>query len=119
MLDERGRVLGGLQRKVGPFRLAVALAGAHRGVHAIQPAKGVGLLAGQLGEHERDAVAKDVRGAAHAHRDHRLQRSRLLAVIGQVGAHPSGHGREHHVVNRGAVGALDRPQIVQGPLGPS
>ena len=118
MLHGRGRVLGRLEREIGPFGLSVALASAHRGVNAIQAVERIRLLTRQFGEHERDVVAEHICGAAHADRDHRLQCRGPLPVVGQVRAHPSGHGREHHVVDRGPVGALDGPQILKWPLGP-
>ena len=94
------------------------LRAAHGGVHLVEATERVGLVAGQLGEHEGDVVAEDVVGAAHADRDHHLERDRLLAAADQVGAHASGDRGQHHVVDGRAVGALDDPQVTEGALSP-
>ena len=81
MLHHPRSVLGGLEREVGSLGLAVALARARRRVHVLEPLERVGLVAGELGEHERDAVAEvPVLAAAHVHGNHRLERHRLLAA---------------------------------------
>ena len=99
----------------------MTLAIAHRCLDYREPSLGVGLVAWQLDEDERDAVAELPGGAvvAHAHGDHRLEWDRFISVIHQESTESAGRRREQHVVDRPAVGALDSAQVVERPVRPT
>src|SRR5205085_4644002 len=82
-------------------------------LHARQPPPGLGLVAWQLDEDERDAVAQ-LAGTvivADADRHHRLERRRRLPATLQEAADASRRGGEHDVVDAGPVALLDRTEV--------
>ena len=107
LLDGRGRVRGGLQHQVGPSGSRSRLRRLIVVVDAVQAAERVGLVAGQLGEHERDVIAEHVVELRTLTGTITFSATGCSPRSDQVGAHAAGDRGQHHVVDRRAVGALD------------
>ena len=114
VLDAVRREAEAVDERAPAGRLAAALAIRHRHLHVVQTPQRVGLVAGQVDEHERDRVAGRGGLVAHADGDHRLELGRLLAALLEEAAHRSRRDREHDVVDGGPMVALDLLQITEG-----
>ena len=105
------------ERGVDVVGHAVGAALRRRAVDRQQPRDGVGLVARQRDEQERDpvAAARRVLARPDVRRHHRLQALRRLAAALREAAQRAGARGQHDVVGRHAEAAAHRADVVERP----
>ncbi len=81
----------------------------------LEPAGGIGLVAGEVDEDERDLVAEFTGpvALAQADRNHRFELDRRLVLAFEKAPQAARGDRQHHVVDAGSKVLLDALEVAQ------